>query len=311
MPLDAIREQPRAVSLLRSAIEHQRVAHAWLFLGPGGTGKEFAALHFAQALVCPNGGCGTCSTCLRVASGGHPDVAWVRPEEGARELKIDEIRALTKRLARRRLEAPTKVALIIDADLMNFAAQNALLKTLEEPTPQTVLILTTSAAQRLLPTLRSRCLGVSFQAFSREFVEEYLRQKSIDPEKVAAISEAAEGNLRRAEVLSESSEQVVGFRQDFQALVPGAPSAWLALAERAGADKASAALFLDVARSTVAAAIRELNLGSAPAHHAFATLGLPRLFRTLELIEDASVAIAQRNGVPRLHLERLFIEAMR
>src|SRR4051812_4795585 len=170
MPLSEVMHQPRAVEALRAALKSGSVHHAWLLHGPDGVGKELAAVCFAQALSCPvkpMEGCGECSSCKRVQGRNHPDVTWVMPEDEqvqrglagrsdfdhtpSRDIKIEQVRALGERLSFRPLESKYKVALLINAHALNQSAQNALLKTLEEPPRDTVLVLVTSALDKLLP----------------------------------------------------------------------------------------------------------------------------------------------------------------
>ena len=158
MPLSEVQHQPRAVDALKSALTSGSVHHAWLLHGPEGVGKELAAVCFAQALTCPEKpmeGCGVCSSCKRVKGRNHPDVTWVMPEDEqvqrglagrsdfdhtpSRDIRVEQVRALGERLSFRPLEAKHKVALLVNAHAMNAQAQNALLKTLEEPPRDTVL----------------------------------------------------------------------------------------------------------------------------------------------------------------------------
>jgi len=154
--LSSIIGQPRAVTQLRAALERGRVHHAWLFSGPEGTGKETAARAFAASLLCAAGGdqpvveaCGTCPSCQKLSRGVHPDLVVVLPESEAvarkmlaredlprtpsRELKIEQIRNLQTSLSRSPVEGKRRVVLLLGADSLNAAAQNAFLKTLEEP----------------------------------------------------------------------------------------------------------------------------------------------------------------------------------
>src|ERR1043165_1798715 len=152
MTLSKVEGQPRAVETLKGALRSGAVHHAYLFTGPEGVGRELAAIGFVQALLCavrPNEGCGTCDACLRVEKMSHPDVTWVMPQEEmvarklagrsdfsgtvSKEIRVEQVRSLQERLSLRSLEGGYKAALLPSAERMNPQAQNALLKTLEEP----------------------------------------------------------------------------------------------------------------------------------------------------------------------------------
>ncbi|MCU7810034.1 MAG: DNA polymerase III subunit delta', partial [Candidatus Thiodiazotropha sp. (ex Notomyrtea botanica)] len=155
---------------LQQARQQGRLPHALLFGGPRGVGKEAFALAFAQATLCPDSDdegrpCGICRHCHLLHSGTHPDFQWVVPEEESKsgEIKIDAIRKLTASAGLTAQSGGHKVVIIQPAHRMNTAAANSLLKTLEEPTRDTLIILLTDQPARLLPTIRSRCQQVHFQ----------------------------------------------------------------------------------------------------------------------------------------------------
>jgi DNA polymerase III delta' subunit len=180
MRWEEIAGQERAVRLLRTALERGQVHHAYLMAGPAGAGKERAALAFAQAANCLAEArpCGSCEHCAAIARGAFPDVAWLMPQaeliargrisradlEAApsKEIRVDEIRALAKRLSFAPLRGRRKVAIVVPADAMNERAQNTLLKTLEEPPPATTFLLVSAHPDSLLATVRSRCARVQF-----------------------------------------------------------------------------------------------------------------------------------------------------
>ena len=140
-----------------------RIAGAYLFVGPTGVGKETVANHFAKSINClelDEGACGTCISCRKTADGNHPDTQIVSPS-GA-WIRIDQIRELQKRIVYRPYEGIRKVAILREAERMNLEAANCLLKTLEEPPAESVLILLTSNLDALIPTIRSRCQIIKF-----------------------------------------------------------------------------------------------------------------------------------------------------
>ncbi len=169
MPLSfqTLTNQPRVASLLKEALAKNRLAHALLFQGPVGAGQRSAAMELAKALFCLNrrsdDACGVCTSCLQAAKQTHPDFFILEPQEdSAGGIKIEQVRQLTARAGLKPLLADYKVFIIDPADAMNESAQNALLKTLEEPEGKTVFVLLTSHPEVLLPTVRSRCQVFSF-----------------------------------------------------------------------------------------------------------------------------------------------------
>src|SRR3989440_5978935 len=173
--------QERAVRLLRGALERGQVHHAYLRAGPEGVGKELLARTFAQASNCEEPDpavrpCGKCPNCRGIERGNFPDVSFLMPQtellargvvgradlEGApsKEIRVDDVRALAKRLSFAALRGRRKIAIVTPADAMNERAQNTLLKTLEEPPPATTFLLLSANPDALLPTIRSRCARV-------------------------------------------------------------------------------------------------------------------------------------------------------
>ncbi|WP_299025705.1 DNA polymerase III subunit delta' [uncultured Thermanaerothrix sp.] len=149
-----------AVDLLQGHLRQQRLRHAYLFCGPAGVGRRTLALRFAQALNCPTPpgagqSCGTCRTCRQIAQMAHPDLFPVQAESGS--IKVEQVRALQHDLQLAPYESPYRVALLLNLERATPSAQNALLKTLEEPPAHAVLLLTAEAPEALLPTLVSRC----------------------------------------------------------------------------------------------------------------------------------------------------------
>ncbi len=168
MAFDALADQPHAVALLRRALAGGRVAHAYAFVGPPESGGHAAALAFAQALLCPAGGCGTCRHCAMVANRQHPDLHLISPTppesnpKGPRAVRIGAIRALERQAALTPVLAARKVFVLDEAERMTGEAPQAFLKTLEEPPDRTVVILVLARARALPATVLSRCQLVRF-----------------------------------------------------------------------------------------------------------------------------------------------------
>lgn len=152
---------------LQQARAGNRIGHAWLLAGPAGLGKSAFAAALAHSLLCerPDASgtpCRQCRSCHLVAVGNHPDLQRIAPEEEGKPIRVDAIRDCSERSTLTAQLAGHKVVIIEPADAMNLAAANSLLKTLEEPSPQTTLLLVSAAPHRLPPTIRSRCQRLDF-----------------------------------------------------------------------------------------------------------------------------------------------------
>ena len=169
MALEALADQPRAQRLLTRALESGRIAHAYAFIGPTGSGRTSAALAFAGALLCGKGGCGSCRDCRLAAARQHPDLHVIVPTppernpKGTPLIRIDEIHELGRRAGLKPAMAARKVFVIDDAEMMTPDSPQAFLKTLEEPPAQTVMMLVVPTTRALPATVLSRCQPVRFQ----------------------------------------------------------------------------------------------------------------------------------------------------
>jgi DNA polymerase-3 subunit delta' len=178
MGLGEIIGHHRQLEILRLALASGRLHHAYLFVGPEGIGKRTLAIALAKAVHCSVSAadfCGSCVNCQRIADGNHPDVRLIEPLAGKKEISIQQIRDFERELNYRSFTGKRKIMIVDPATLMNLASQNALLKTLEEPPQDSLIILIASSAGGLLPTVRSRCLRISFAPLARSEVIEYLR----------------------------------------------------------------------------------------------------------------------------------------
>jgi DNA polymerase-3 subunit delta' len=160
-----------AVRLLQGHLVSQRTRHAYLITGPQGVGRRTLGIRLAQALNCsqptePAIPCGECRACRLIDKMQHPDFSVVQAEETGRALKVDQIRELQRTLSLAPYEAPYKIALLLRFEEANPNAANALLKTLEEPPPHVVMLLTASDTEALLPTIISRCETIRLRPLS-------------------------------------------------------------------------------------------------------------------------------------------------
>jgi DNA polymerase III subunit delta' len=261
MSWSSIVGQERVKALLRSTLQSGQIAHAYLFYGPEGIGKDALAIEFAKTLICTEGSpdaCGVCPNCQRMNSFQHPNiklvfalpvgknekngddpvnvltesqVAEIREQIQAKAkdpyrrieipkanfVKINSVRDVKREASMSRNEDGKKVFLIFNADMMNIEASNSLLKTLEEPLPGTILLLTTSAKDQLLPTIVSRCQLIKCDSLSDDEIETALvARDSIDEGIARLIAQLANGSYSNARRLSlqdmaEERKEVVEF----------------------------------------------------------------------------------------------------
>jgi DNA polymerase-3 subunit delta' len=200
---DRIVGQELAIAILRQSLA-TGPTHAYLFVGPHGVGKADAALEFAAALCCPDGGCGQCDTCRRVREGLHPDVEVIAPEGSF--VLVDQIREINRDVALRPFEARARVYVMLHADSMNKEAANAFLKTLEEPPPHAYFVLVSDAPDELLPTIVSRCQRVPFSRTPTALLARHLAAEyDLSELDAQAFSRVAQGDLAYGRSLASSS----------------------------------------------------------------------------------------------------------
>lgn len=221
----------------------RRPAHAYLFAGPRGVGKSIVARGIAHNILCerspgaqfccnpadcpvrsapatPTRGrgaaaanaprCDCCAACVQIALGVHPDYVYVARQPNRSDLLIEQVRDLIERLGVRPSRGPRRIAIIDDAETLNLPAQNALLKTLEEPPGHTMMILVTSSERALLDTVRSRMRPVRFGPLSVAEIAAVLESRvKVEPERAKAIAPLARGSLARALALAQGEEPPV------------------------------------------------------------------------------------------------------
>ncbi len=213
---------PHVKGYLQKAIELNRVSHGYIFSGEAGSGKKTLAEAFAATLQCEGKGrdaCFTCPSCKKAASGNHPDIIHVTHEK-PNTISVDEIREQVNRtVAIKPYGSPYKVYIISDAQKMSVQAQNALLKTIEEPPAYAVLILLTTNEEELLPTIVSRCVTLRMRPVSQELVQKYLADQYQLPDYKAKICASfAQGNIGKA-IRIATSEQFSALKDEVLMLV--------------------------------------------------------------------------------------------
>ena len=191
----------KAVAASRTQEESQEMTHAWVFTGPPGSGRSSAAVAFAQALICPNNGCGTCSDCNSAKTHGHPDVEIIRTE--GLSIKVEEVRELLTRVAWAPSMGGWRVVVMEDADRLTDSAANALLKAIEEPGTRTVWLLCAPTLHDVLPTIRSRCRHLQLRTPSLEAVTSVLiNRDNIAPGMADFAARVSQGHIGRAKYLA-------------------------------------------------------------------------------------------------------------
>lgn len=197
------------VDALRQSVPNKLV-HAYLFSGVSKVGKFTTAKSFVKSIECYNTEkdfCGKCVNCLSIDSGFHPDVCILEPSgEKKKEINVKMIRELQKNLSLYPYQGKYKVAIIREAHKMNREAANALLKTLEEPSKNVVLILTSSAHQELLPTILSRCAQYSFLMTKKENIASFLETKVVDKKYLRQVVSLSQGRPGLAIDLAKNKE---------------------------------------------------------------------------------------------------------
>jgi DNA polymerase III subunit delta' len=265
--LEGLRDQPRAVALLRRALESGRVAHAYAFVGPSGSGRMTAARAFAQALLCEMGaGCGRCRPCALAAGGQHPDLHVLVPTppennpKGSRTIKIDAVRELERQATLRPALGGRRVIVLDEAERMTAETPETFLKFLEEPPPGTVVVLVVSGVRAVPATVISRCQIVRFQA------RDASRAAAVVGEALTLLeagrAEGMPGVFRRLDRLDRDRAEALLdgcwlLCRDLLLVRAGAPAALLSDAARAGALAAEADGWTDEALLAVIALCRQ------------------------------------------------------
>lgn len=315
MPFSDVIGQDRAVSVLKRSIALERVAHAYLFSGIEGCGKRKTALAMVQAVFCgKEDACGVCPSCKKIANGQHPDLHILEPDGAF--IKIDQIRELQKELAYRPFEAPKKACIIDGAEKLNLSSGNALLKTLEEPPGNALMILITSERSAVLQTILSRCQTLDFQPLPAEMVEARLLREQFpaDAARVAALLSG--GSLKRAVDIATDGvlEGRVNFLERVLALNLKEVSALLAAAEEFAADKEGLPGFLELLLSflrdvLIYRSTPEALVNSDLAHLVAREAERCPQQRVIDLIEQlvATRRMLVRNVNARLALEVFFM----
>lgn len=320
MPFSRIIGQSKALSLLRRALAGGRLAHGYLFTGPEGIGKSTAARALAARLLCQAKGegapCGRCPGCRKFAAGSHPDFVVVKPDGAS--IKINQIRELKRALSFPPFERGTRIVLIDDAQTMGREAGNSLLKILEEPPPDNLLLLIAADAEPMLDTIISRCQVIPFAALTEEQAAQVIRRThpQLSSEEVRTMAKLTGGCPGRTDAL-HSSEALSLHKECLQALLaevtsqPEAVEQALDLAGRLAELKDDLNLFFDLLPLFFKEVMTCILSGREPQEdHALAARerwSLQRLSAMVEAVEAARSDVA-RNCSRALVCEVLLLE---
>lgn len=197
----------RPINLLQRAIQNEKVANSYLFLGSEGIGKSRVALQFAKALNCLEGenridACDRCASCRKIDHHLHPDVSLIEPQ--GQTIRVDQVRQMQRTLAYRPYEGKRRVVIFTAADRMAHDIPNTLLKTLEEPPLHTVIILLANNPRFILPTILSRCQSVRFNPLPSHLVSDWLmKEKSLEAGEAHLLASLSEGSPGKALEIKE------------------------------------------------------------------------------------------------------------
>lgn len=196
------------IQYIQDAVKQNKVSHAYILNGQRGSGKKMLAKLFAMALQCESGSaepCGKCRSCIQANNGNQPDIITVRHEKPA-SISVDDVRQqINGDIMIKPYSSPYKIYIVPEADLMTVQAQNAILKTIEEPPEYAIIFLLTENADSLLPTIRSRCVMLKLRNIKDKLVKKYLMEQMQIPDYQADLCAAfAQGNIGRALMLAKS-----------------------------------------------------------------------------------------------------------
>jgi DNA polymerase-3 subunit delta' len=199
---DQLQHQNRTVSELTYIIQTKKIPNALLFFGNENTGRKKAAFFFAKGCNClkmTGRACNNCKSCRKIDADTHPDILCINLVKDKKIISISQIREMGLTISSRPNEAKFRMVLILNADLMNIQAQNALLKMLEEPPEKTFFILIATRISLFLPTIISRCRKIRFRPLTDKFIEQYLiNEFNVDKQMAAIATKTADSDLKKA-----------------------------------------------------------------------------------------------------------------
>lgn len=310
----SVRGHERVCAFVRAAVAEDRLPHTVMFTGSEGVGKHTLAVAVAAWLLCEAAGddaCGRCAACHQVNACSHPDFQMVAVPAGKKEIGVDRARDVKRFTQLRPVRGRLKVAVIDDAHMLTIAAQNALLKTLEEPPDHSLLILIANNPDALLPTVRSRCQRVPFAPLPAEVVADILVERhGIEPSAARRLAGLAEGSPGRALALSALAGEAGAepFLSRLAALDSAGYGQLMKLAQQLGSAEAQVGMKLEILLSQLRDEMVRTITSPQFAPVGAAVSGrnaLPTMLRAADLVHQARTAI--RRGAPN---RQLLLEAL-
>lgn len=200
------------IDAFKKAYENNKVSHAYIITGPDGTGKSIMAMHMASTILCKgrNKPCGECDACIKIKHGNHPDVKMISPK--GRSIGVDYIRDLIDEIYTKPYEGDKKVIIIKNSDSITVQGQNAILKTLEEPSEDTTIIMLAENLNEMLQTIQSRCQILRLGRIPENKIKAYLISLGVDEKKAVAAAGLSDGIVGNG--LRFLDEKYVRLRQD-------------------------------------------------------------------------------------------------
>ena len=203
--------------LLQEAVKANKVSHSYLFVGQAGIGKKMIATEFAKAILClsDNKYCNNCKSCLEFDGNNNPDFILIEPD--GNNIKIDQIRNMQRKVQEKPIISNSKVYIINSADLMTKEAQNALLKTLEEPPEFVTIILVGENENEFLATIKSRCMILHFNSISSSDMEKYL-EENYNMNVTSNMLDVFQGSIGKAIELKDKQEEYLSIESAIENL---------------------------------------------------------------------------------------------
>ncbi|MDD5285559.1 MAG: DNA polymerase III subunit delta' [Desulfuromonadaceae bacterium] len=309
----------RIIDVLRRSLRSGKTSHSYIFEGISGCGRKKTALAFIQAQFCrvlPDDACGGCPSCRKVAGGNHADIHFIEPLPDKRDISIDQLRAMQRELSLRPYEAPRKCCIIEPAERMSVNAANSLLKTLEEPPGNALIILLTENAGMLLPTIRSRCQLIRFSNLPPEDLQTLLERTGITAETATLLAPMSGGSMQQA--LEQDNESLAARREVVLTLLEkldiNSIGTVFDSSEELSGNRDETVETLDMMisffRDAVHISAGNSNIINRNVRPAIESISMRRSFpRNLELLNKIyeTRRAVQRNANPKLALDNLFM----